>query len=91
MTKPGLPIIILATAVLGGCVGIATDKASNQLADICEERGDNMRIAQPKTGIRGGIIGHVYASGDCIAEGDEGYDDALTIEEYRARIGRKPE
>ena len=73
--------------VLGGCVGMAIEKASNTLADVCEERGPDMRIAAPTAESRGGLFGDVVVTGDCLSPEEEGYADALTIDEYRKQIG----
>lgn len=75
-------------AVLGGCVGLAMDRAGDELADVCEARGADMRIASPTAESRGGMFGTVVVTGDCVAPGEEGYDQAMPIAEYRARYGR---
>lgn len=76
-------------AGLGGCVSMAIDQASNELADTCEARGAGMRIAAPTAESRGGMFGNVVVTGDCLAPGEPGYEDAMTIAEYRANIGKK--
>ena len=81
-----LPVV----AALGGCVSMAIDQASNKLADLCEANGADTRIAAPTAESQGGMFGNVVVTGDCVAPGDEGYDEAMTIEEYRASIGKKP-
>ncbi|MDG5748276.1 hypothetical protein P8Q88_08785 [Qipengyuania sp. XHP0207] len=81
-----LPVV----AVLGGCATMAIDKASRQLADMCEERGPDRKILAPTSGSRGGMFGTVYAAGDCVSPEHEGYANAMTIEEYRASLKKKP-
>ena len=82
--------LVTGTFALSGCVGMAIDRASNTLADMCEEKGADMRIADPTAESRGGLLGEVVVTGDCLSPDEEGYDEALTIEEYRKRIGQQP-
>ncbi|WP_370033599.1 hypothetical protein [Qipengyuania mesophila] len=77
-------------AVLGGCVSTGYYQAGNKLADLCESNGPDTRIASPTAESQGGMFGNVVVSGDCVSPGDEGYDEAMTIKEYRASIGKKP-
>ena len=75
-------------ATLAGCVSMGFDSAANKLADICEAKGPDMRIAEPTAESQGGMFGNVVVTGNCVAPEDEGYADAMTIEEYRAKSGK---
>lgn len=89
MTRVFLISLLPLAASLGGCVSMAIDQASNELADTCEARGADMRIAAPTAESRGGMFGNVVVTGDCLAPGEAGYEDAMTIAEYRASIRNK--
>ena len=82
--------LVPTVAALAGCVSMATNQASNKLADLCEAKGADARIAAPTAEVQGGMFGNVVVTGDCIGPGEEGYEDAMTIEQYRASIGKKP-
>ena len=90
MKITGVAFLLPLSAVLGGCVSTAIDQAGNKLADLCESNGPNTRIASPTAESQGGMFGNVVVTGDCVSPGDEGYEDAMTIEEYRASLGKAP-
>lgn len=88
--------LLSAAAISGafavsGCVAMATREASTTLADRCEEYGENTRIRPGSTQSSGGMFGAVTVTGECLSPEEEGYEDAMTIDEYRASIGRKPD
>ncbi len=70
---------------LSSCTEMATRNAQRGLAERCEARGENMRIIPDEPVKEKGLLGYVSASGNCLAPGEEGYEDAMTIEEYRAQ------
>ena len=90
MKKFSVAYLLLGVATLSGCTSMAIDRASNELADVCEERGPDMRIASPTAESRGGMFGNVVITGVCVAPEDDGYAEAMTIEDYRASIGKTP-
>ena len=51
---------------------MATDHAGDELADVDEARGTDMRIASPTAESRGGLFGMVVVTGDCVPPGEEG-------------------
>lgn len=89
MKRLYLACLLPLAAGLGGCVSAGYKQAGNKLADLCESNGPDTRIASPTAEEQGGMFGNVIVTGDCVSPGDEGYEDAMTIEEYRASIGRK--
>lgn len=90
MKITGVAFVLPLAAILGGCVSTAIEQAGTELADICEARGPDMRIDSPKAESRGGMFGNVVVTGNCVAPEDEGYAEAMTIEEYRASLGKTP-
>lgn len=84
-TSTLLPCCALAAA-LGGCVTMAKNEARTELADTCAAMGDDVRIAAGEPESRGGTFGTVVLTGYCLSPGEDGYDDAVPVDEYRASI-----
>lgn len=90
MSKTLTVLAMSAAFMLSGCVAMATEEASRTLAERCASAGEEARIAPDEPIGQGGMFGTVTVSGKCLLPGEPGYDEAMTIEEYRATIGRKP-
>ena len=90
MKNLGLAGLLPVVIVLGGCTAMAIKSAGNELADLCAEMGAETRVAPIMAESRGGAFGNVVVSGQCLSPEDEGYEDAMTIEEYRASLGKPP-
>ena len=94
MKNLGLAGFVPVIIALGGCTAMAINSAGNELADYCTEMGEELgvetRIAPKYAGSRGGMFGNVVVSGVCLSPEEEGYEDAMTIEEYRASPKKPP-
>ena len=53
-----------------------------ELAAHCAGYGDDVRIRVKEPELKGGVFGSVVGSAECLRPEDEGYADAMTIEEY---------
>ena len=82
MKRIGLLACCLAAIELTACVGAAKKDLSRELANQCASYGDDIRVRIKEPESKGGIFGSVVGSGECLRPGDEGYEDAMTVEEY---------
>ena len=83
-------ILIAACAVtaltLSGCVAAAKKDIKRDIAEHCASYGDDVRVRAKEPELKGGVFGSVVGSGECLRPGDEGYEDAMTVEEYLASV-----
>ena len=89
MKKLGLVALLPLLAATSACTSTAINRAGNELADTCEAMAPDTRISAPRAESRGGMFGHVMVTGICLSPEEDGYEDAMTIEEYRASIAKK--
>lgn len=82
-------VSLVAAAGLGGCVAVAKNEVGKEFARVCAEKGADNRVVPGEYVSRGGMFGTVSMTGDCLAPGDEGYEDAMPVEEYLDSIGRR--
>ena len=82
-------VSLVAAAGLGGCVAVAKNEVGKEFARVCVEKGADNRVVPGEYVSRGGMFGTVSMTGDCLAPGDEGYEDAIPVEEYLDSIGRR--
>lgn len=57
-----------------------------EMAAHCAQYGDDIRIRVKEPELKGGIFGSVIGSAECLRPDDEGYESAMTIEEYRETL-----
>ena len=75
-------VLLIAVAASSGCVSMAKKETARELARACAAQGADRRIVASEPISRGGMFGTVVVNGDCLAPGEEGYEDAMTIEQY---------
>ena len=76
----------VTAAALSGCVGATKKDLSREIAQHCASYGEDVRVRVKEPELKGGIFGSVIGSGECLRPGDEGYEDAMTVEEYLASL-----
>ena len=86
MHKFSIVVCFVTAAALSGCVGATKKDLSREIAQQCAAYGDDVRVRVKEPELKGGIFGSVVGSGECLRPGDEGYEDAMTVEEYLASL-----
>ena len=88
MHKFSIVACFVTAAALSGCVGATKKDLSREIAQHCAAYGDDVRVRVREPELKGGIFGSVIGSGECLRPGDEGYEDAMTVEEYLASLDK---
>ena len=86
MKRSGLLACCFAAISLTACVGATKRELSRELAQQCASYGDDIRVRIKEPESKGGVFGSVVGSAECLRPGDEGYEDAMTVEEYLDRL-----
>ena len=91
MKRMALVACCIAATALGGCVAATKKDLSRELAMQCASYGDDIRVRIKEPELKGGVLGSVVGSGECLRPGDEGYEEAMTVDQYLASLGKRDE
>ncbi|GAB5348951.1 hypothetical protein TMRO357_02623 [Alteriqipengyuania sp. 357] len=73
---------ILGAVITSGCVYTSKKDLSRMIAQECASYGDDVRVRIKDPELKGGIFGSYVGTGECLRPTDEGYEDAMTPDQY---------